>query len=164
LESQQQTGNKLEDGIASVDLKQGNVNSAKGFALTQTTGFQCTSPGGGDYDPITATATNTNADKRRSSKEKFNSDVSSFISGIAGIPGEIVGEITGKVSDVGGWAKKGVDKRKANRLARKQDKIDNPKPEKVKRVKEVKVEKEKTTSWKIKSNEVHATKTYWYIR
>jgi hypothetical protein len=140
------TTGKSEDGIASVDLKQVNVNSAKGFANTNNK-LPMYLPGGGDYDPITATATNTNTDKRRSSKEKFNSDVSSFISGIAGIPGEIVGEITGKVSDVGGWVKKGVDKIKANKLARKQDKIDNPKPEKVKNTKKEvkKVKKEKTT-------------------
>ena len=153
------TTGKSSDGIASVDLKQVNVNSTKGFENTNNK-LEMYLPGGGDYDPITATATNTNADKKQSSKEKFNSDVSSFISGIAGIPGEIVGEITGKASDVGGWVKKGVDKRKANKLARKQDKIDNPKPEKVKRekVKEVKVEKEKTTTKK-SNNEVKENKT-----
>ena len=90
-----------------------------------------------DHTPIAT------ANKNRKSRAKFKSDVSSFISGIAGIPGEIVGEITGKASDVGGWAKIGVDKIRANKLARKQDKIDNPKPEKVKKVKEVKVKKTK---------------------
>ena len=90
-----------------------------------------------DYTPIAT------ANKNKKSRAKFNSDVSSFISRIAGIPGEMVEEITGKASDAGGWVKKGVDKRKANKLARKQDKIDNPKPEKVKKVKEVKVKKVK---------------------
>ena len=83
-----------------------------------------------DYTPIAT------ANKNKKSRAKLNSDVSSLISGIAGIPESIVEDITGKVSDVGGWVKKGVDKRKANKLARKQDKINNPKPEKVKKVKE----------------------------
>ena len=138
---------KTKDGTADVKLAQVNVRGDKENTNTNNK-LPMYLPGGGDYDPITATATNTNADKRQSSKEKFNSDVSSFISGIAGIPGEIVGEITDKVSGVGSWVKKGVDKRKANKLARKQDNIDNPKrekvkKEKVKKVKEVKVKKVK---------------------
>jgi hypothetical protein len=125
--------NKLDEVSVSGKSESTNTNNRLPMYL----------PGGGDYDPITATATNTNADKRQSSREKFNSDVSSFISGIAGIPERIVEDITGKVSDVGGLVKKGVDKRKANRLARKQDKINNPKPEKVKKVKVKKVKKVK---------------------
>jgi len=137
--------NKSGDGIASVDLKQVNVNSAKGFNNTDTR-LPIHMPGGGDYDPNLGYATNTNAEKRQSKKEQFNSDVSSFISGIAGVPGDVVEDITGKVSDVGGWVKKGVDKRKANRLARKQDKIDNPKPKKVKKEKgKTKTDKGSTT-------------------
>ena len=139
--------NKSDDGIASVDLKQVNVNSAKGFNNTDTR-LPIHMPGGGDYDPNLGYATNTNAEKRQSKKEKFNSDVNSFISGIAGVPGDVVEDITGKVSDVGDWIKRGVDKRKANRLARKQNKIENPKPKKVKKDKKVKVKKvkkEKTT-------------------
>ena len=143
---------KTKDGTADIKLPQVNVKGSKENTNTNNR-LPMYLPGGGDYDPTIGTATNTNADKRQSSKEKFNSDVSSFISGIAGIPGEIVGEITDKVSNVGGWVKKGVDKRKANRLTRKQDKIDNPKPKKVKKVKEVKVEKEKTTTKK-SNNEI----------
>ena len=146
--------NKSDDGIASVDLKQVNVNSVKGFNNTDTR-LPIHMPGGGDYDPNLGYATNTNAEKRLSKKEQFNSDVSSFISGISGVPGDVVEDITGKVSDVGDWIKKGVNKRKANRLARKQDKIDNPKPEKVKKekVKVNKKAKEKTTTKK-SNNEI----------
>jgi hypothetical protein len=102
-----------------------------------------------DYTPIAT------ANKNKKSRAKFRSDVDSFISGIAGVPSDVVEDITGKVSDVGGWIKRGIDKRKANRIARKQDKIDNPKPKKVKKekVKEVKVEKEKTTTKK-SNNEI----------
>ncbi len=146
--------NKSDDGIASVDLKQVNVNSAKGFNNTDTR-LPIHMPGGGDYDPNLGYATNTNAEKRQSKKEEFKSDVSSFISGIAGIPGEIVEEITGKASSVGSWVKKGIDKRKANRLVRKQDKIDNPKPKKVKKDKVEKVNKAKT---KKSNNEIKVNK------
>lgn len=138
--------NKSDDGIAIVDLKQVNVNSAKGFNNTDTR-LPIHMPGGGDYDPNLGYATNTNAEKRQSNKEQFNSDVSSFISGIAGVPSDIVEDITGKVSDVGDWVKRGIDKRKAKRLERKQDKIDNPKPKKVKKdKKEVKKKNNKDTT------------------
>tara|TARA_R110002153_G_scaffold253679_1_gene411806 strand:+ start:1340 stop:2206 length:867 start_codon:yes stop_codon:yes gene_type:complete len=126
--------NKSDDGIASVDLKQVNVNSAKGFKNTDTR-LPIHMPGGGNYDPNLGIATNTNAERRKSKQEAFKSDVGSFIDGLTGIPEDIVEG----VADAGGWVAKGIGNKvrtiKANRIARKQDKIDNPKPKKVKKEK-----------------------------
>jgi hypothetical protein len=136
--------NKSDDGIASVDLKQVNVNSVKGFNNTDTR-LPIHMPGGGDYDPKLGYATNTNAEKRKSKQEAFKSDVGSFIDGLTGIPEDIVEG----VADAGGWVARGIGNKvrtiKANRLARKQDKIDNPKPKKVKKVKKTKANKSSTT-------------------
>ena len=80
-----------------------------------------------DYTPIAT------ANKNKKSRAKFRSDVGSFIDGLAGIPEDIVEG----VADAGGWVAKGIGNKaktiKANRLARKQDRIDNPKPKKVKK-------------------------------
>jgi len=93
-----------------------------------------------DYTPIAT------ANKNKKSQAKFRSDVGSFIDGLTGIPKEVVEE----VADAGGWAARGIGNKtktiKANRLARKQDKIDNPKPKKVKKVKVKKTKTDKSSA------------------
>ena len=92
-----------------------------------------------DYTPIAT------ENKNKKSRAKFRSDVGSFIDGLTGIPEDIVEG----VADAGGWVARGIGNKaktiKANRLARKQDKIDNPKPKKVKKVKKTKANKSSTT-------------------
>lgn len=105
-----------------------------------------------DYTPIAT------ANKNKKSRAKFRSDVGSFINGLTGIPEDIVEG----VADAGGWVAKGIGNKatkiKANRLARKQDNIDNPKPEKVKKVKVKKVEKVNKATTKKSNNEIKANK------
>ena len=121
---------KSDDGIAKVDLSE--VKSWGGFTNTNADRrLPINMPGGGDYDPTTSTATNTNADKRQAKREQFSSDVNNLIEGVVGIPGTIVESI----GDVGSWVGRGLKKSKIKRAERKQDKIDNPKPKKVKKVK-----------------------------
>tara|TARA_R110002074_G_scaffold195261_1_gene361486 strand:- start:36 stop:917 length:882 start_codon:yes stop_codon:yes gene_type:complete len=97
-----------------------------------------------DYTPIAT------ANKNKKSRAKFRSDVGSFIDGLAGIPEDIVEG----VADAGGWVAKGIGNKaktiKANRLARKQDRIDNPKPEKVKKAKEKTTTKKSNNEIKVK--------------
>ena len=107
-------------------------------------------PKSADYTPIAT------ANKNKKSRAKFRSDVGSFIDGLAGIPEDIVEG----VADAGGWVAKGIGNKaktiKANRLARKQDKIDNPKPEKVKKEK-VTTNKDKKTKRKSKVDGIDPT-------
>jgi len=69
--------------------------------------------------------TNTNEDKRQSKKEQLSSDVNAFVSGVAGVPGDVIEGITSKVSAASNFVKKGIDKRKLKKEEKKQNKIDN---------------------------------------
>jgi len=110
-----------DEGDAKVDIPQVNVNRAKGFENTNTrVSMHMLGGGGGVYDPISGTATNTNEDKRQSKKEQFSSDVNAFVSGVAGVPGDVIEDITSKVSAASNFVKKGIDKRKAKKLAKKE--------------------------------------------
>jgi len=115
---------KSEDGIAAADLKEVEVNRTTKFENTDTR-LPMHMPGGGDYDPLSSTATNTNEDKRQSKKEQFSSDVNAFVSGVAGVPGDVIEDITSKVSAASNFVKKGIDKRKLKKEEKKQNKIDN---------------------------------------
>ena len=115
-----------DEGDAKVDIPQVNVNRAKGFENTNTrVSMHMLGGGGGVYDPISGTATNTNEDKRQSKKEQFSSDVNAFVSGVAGVPGDVIEDITSKVSAASNFVKKGIDKRKLKKEEKKQNKIDN---------------------------------------
>ena len=122
---------KSDDGIAKVDLGKVDIKGGNKSWTNTDTRLPINMPGGGDYDPTTGTATNTNADKRQAKREQFSSDVNNLIEGVVGIPGTIVESI----GDVGNWVGRGLKKSKIKRAERKQDKIDNPKPKKVKKVK-----------------------------
>lgn len=113
--------------------------------------------------------------KNNKSKAKFSNDITSFINGVVGIPGDLIGAVANKAGDVGGLISESLAKRKEKRSIRKQDKIDNPKPEKVKKVKpvkpvkvkkvkkvkveKVKVEKVNKTTDKKSNNEIKVNKT-----
>jgi len=156
---------KSDDGLASVDLKQVNINSAKGFENTDTR-LPIYMPGGGDYDPTLGYATNTNEEKRLSKKEKFNSDVSSFVKGISGVPADVIETVTDKISSASSWVRKGLRKdnmfndvdgdgtvlsRRLNK--RKQNKIDNAKPKKVKKDKTKTKNKKSNNEVKVKGGD-----------
>ena len=94
--------------------------------------------------------------KNNKSKAKFSNDITSFINGVVGIPGDLIGAVADKAGDVGGLISESLAKRKEKRSIRKQDKIDNPKPEKVKKVKPVKVKKVKKVE-KVKVEKVNKT-------
>ena len=121
---------KSDDGIAKVDLSKVDIKGGNKNTNTDRR-LPINMPGGGDYDPTTGTATNTNADKRQEKREQFSSDVNNLIKGVVGIPGTIVESI----GDAGSWVGRGLKKSKIKRAERKQNKIDNPKSKKVKKVK-----------------------------
>jgi len=60
------------------------------------------------------------SDKQRLAREKVASDVNAFVSGVAGVPGDVIEGITSKVSAASNFVKKGIDKRKAKKLAKKE--------------------------------------------
>jgi len=60
------------------------------------------------------------SDKQRLAREKVASDVNAFVSGVAGVPGDVIEDITSKVSTASNFVKKGIDKRKAKKLAKKE--------------------------------------------
>ena len=131
---------KSDDGIAKVDLSKVDIKGGNKNENTSNV-LPLYLPGGGDYDPTTGTATNTNADKRQAKREQFSSDVNNLIEGVVGIPGTIVESI----GDVGNWVGRGLKKSKIKRAERKQEKIDNPKPKKVKKNKGKKVKTDDRT-------------------
>ena len=150
---------KSDDGIAKVDLGKVDIKGGNKSWTNTDTRLPINMPGGGDYDPTTGTATNTNADKRQAKREQFSSDVNNLIEGVVGIPGTIVESI----GDVGSWVGRGLKKSKIKRAERKQNKIDNPKLKKVKKVKvkkikEVKVKKVKGVEGDKKVKEKTTTK------
>jgi len=65
------------------------------------------------------------SDKQRLAREKVASDVNAFVSGVAGVPGDVIEGITSKVSAASNFVKKGIDKRKLKKEEKKQNKIDN---------------------------------------
>jgi len=60
------------------------------------------------------------SNKQRLARKKVASDVNAFVSGVAGVPGDVIEDITSKVSAASNFVKKGVDKRKAKKLAKKE--------------------------------------------
>ena len=132
------TTDKSDDGITKVNLNEVKINRKTKNTNTNTR-VEMYLPGGGIYDPITSTATNTNADQRQTKKEKLKSDVNSLVSGIAGIPGDVIETVTDHISSASSWVRKGLRKRKQN-------KIDNPKPKKVKKVKVKKTKTDKSSA------------------
>ena len=56
---------KSDDGIAKVDLGKVDIKGGNKSWTNTDTRLPINMPGGGDYDPTTGTATNTNADKRQ---------------------------------------------------------------------------------------------------
>ena len=60
------------------------------------------------------------SNKQRLARKKVASDVNAFVSGVAGVPGDVIEGITSKVSAASNFVKKGIDKRKAKKLAKKE--------------------------------------------
>jgi len=65
------------------------------------------------------------SNKQRLARKKVASDVNAFVSGVAGVPGDVIEDITSKVSAASNFVKKGIDKRKLKKEEKKQNKIDN---------------------------------------